>query len=235
MVTTRRQLLLLLRKHPGATVSELARLLGLTGMAVRRHLDSLSAEGLALRTEADRKSVGRPPGGWCLSPAGLELFPRRYDVFALDMLEDLDEQVGPGTVERLFRRRTDKQVAEYRAAIEDDSGQADDVSHTDTSPPQIAAGGCGSCGIEGKVETVTRLRDEAGYLAEWQRSEDGDFILTENNCAVHRVAQSQPAVCAMELDLLQQVFGPDADVSRQSHTMAGDAVCSYRISLRHRR
>jgi len=182
-------------------------------MAVRRHLDSLAAEGLAVSTEPARKSVGRPPAGWRLSPAGLERFPRRYDVLALDVLEDLDEQMGPGAVAGLFRRRTAKQVAEYRQVID--------------------AGG-GECGIDAKVEAVARLRDDAGYLAEWERAEDGDLILTENNCAVHRVAQAHPVVCAMELELLQQVFGPDAEVSRQSHTMAGDAVCSYRISPRLR-
>lgn len=207
MVTTRRRLLLLLRKHPGATVTELASDLGLTGMAVRRHIDALASDGLIVASPPAPRTVGRPPTGWRLSAAGLELFPRRYDSLALDVLEDLAEQDGPQAVDELLRRRNQKLAREYEAEVGDN-----DV-------------------LELKVAGVARLRDQAGYLAEWERDGDG-FILTENNCAVHRVAERHPSVCALELELLKQVFGPDVDVSRQSHTMAGDAVCSYRIAPR---
>jgi len=36
----------------------------------------------------------------------------------------------------------------------------------------------------------------------------------------------------MELDLFRRVMGPDVEVTRVAHTMAGDAVCSYRIRKR---
>jgi predicted ArsR family transcriptional regulator len=54
-------------------------------------------------------------------------------------------------------------------------------------------------------------------------------VLTENNCAVHRVAERHPEVCAIEISLLRRVLGPDVEVSRLSHAMAGDAVCAYCI------
>ena len=79
---------------------------------------------------------------------------------------------------------------------------------------------------------LTELRDQAGYLAEWAAAGDGGAVLTENNCAVHRVAQHEPAVCAMELALMRRVLGPEVDVTRISHAMAGDAVCAYRIRPR---
>ena len=58
------------------------------------------------------------------------------------------------------------------------------------------------------------------------------LVLTENNCAIHRVAERHPAVCAMELTLFRRVLGPDVEVTRVSHAMAGDAGCTYCIRPR---
>jgi predicted ArsR family transcriptional regulator len=201
LVSSRHQLLLLLRKHPGATVAELARELAISGMGVRRHLASLSAEGLVEQSACTREGPGRPPAGWRLSGSGMELFPRRYDALALDLLEDLSAEEVAGALER----RTDKQVAQYQAVL----------------------AGCSS--LEDKVAALASLRDQAGYLAEWSMVAGDEFVLTENNCAVHRVAEHHPGVCAMELSLLRRVLGPEVEVTRQSHAMTGDAVCSYCI------
>ena len=197
---SRHQLLLLLRKHPGATVAELAEALALSGMGVRRHLAALSREGLVEQSTCLRTGPGRPPAGWRLSAAGMEMFPRRYDTLALDLLED----VAAEEVAAALLRRNDKHVAQYQAAL----------------------AGCGT--LQEQVAGLAELRDQAGYLAEWAAEDDG-YVLTENNCAVHRVAELHPAVCSMELALMRRVLGPDVEVRRTSHAMAGDAVCSYCI------
>ena len=68
-------------------------------------------------------------------------------------------------------------------------------------------------------------------MAECHHQDDdgGTMVLTENNCAVHRVAERYPAVCAMELALFREVLGPEVEVTEVLHTMAGDTVCAYRI------
>ncbi len=207
-MSTRRKVLLLLRKHPGVTVAELASQLELTGMGVRRHLDALEADGLVEPTECARKGPGRPASGWRLSAAGLELFPRRYDGVALDVLDDLSELAGPETVDAVFAARTEKLADSYQAQL------------------------AGADGVPERVAGLARIRDDAGYLAEWSEADDGSLVLTENNCAVHRVAERYPMVCAQELALIRRVLGPEVEVTRTAHTMAGDAVCSYRIRPR---
>jgi predicted ArsR family transcriptional regulator len=79
---------------------------------------------------------------------------------------------------------------------------------------------------------VADLRDQAGYVAECQPGPDGDVLLVENNCAIHRVAERHGVVCAMELVLFRKVLGPEVEVTRVAHAMAGDAVCSYRVCHR---
>jgi predicted ArsR family transcriptional regulator len=207
-VSTRRKLLLLLRKQPGLTVTELALKMELTGMGVRRHLESLAADGLVESSECTPRGLGRPAAGWRLSATGLELFPRRYDALALDVLEDIAEHAGAEAVDAVFERRTEKLVTEYEQEL---AGTAD---------------------LEERIDGLATIRDEAGYLAAAAPGENGDFILTENNCAVHRVAARYPAVCAMEIALLRRVMGPDVEVTRIAHTMAGDAVCAYRMQRR---
>lgn len=204
-MSTRSELLLLLRKHPGITVTDLAGRLSLTGMGVRRHLDAMAADGVVETVACEKPSRGRPPTGWRLTAAGMELFPRRYDALALDLLEDVAERVGPRAVDAAFACRTDKLVDEYDGALAEKAT------------------------LEERVEGLAALRDEAGYMADWEHEDDDALVLTESNCAVHRVAQQFPAVCAMELSLIRRVLGPEVEVVRVSHTMAGDAVCSYRI------
>lgn len=188
-------------------MAELAAELGLTGMGVRRHLEVLEDEGLVERSTCAHHGVGRPPNGWRLSASGMELLPRRYDTFVLQLLEDVSEHLGDEGVDGLLRCRCEKLASQYR----------DELSGRET--------------LEEQVATLARVRDQAGYMAEWHR--DGDaLLLVECNCAVHRVAEQYPAVCAMELSLFRKVLGPDVEVTRVSHTLGGDAACSYRI--RHR-
>jgi predicted ArsR family transcriptional regulator len=209
-VTTRRDLLLLLRTRPGITVNELASSLALSVVGVRRHLEALAAEQLVVQVPAVRPSngVGRPPHGWRLSPTGLELFPRRYDALANDLLEDLAEEAGLETVEAVFARRTEKLVLQYESALD---GVQDPLE---------------------KVRVLAELRDQGGYVTECHRGDDGEVLLVENNCAIHRVAEKHSVVCNMELVLFRRVLGPDVEVTRESHTMAGDPVCCYRVCPR---
>lgn len=213
-MTTRRDLLLLLRKHPGITVTDLAGRLGLSNMGVRRHLDSLTSEGLvehvaAPRPPSGRPSVGRPPAGWRLSGKGDEQFPRRYDELAVEVLEGLAATGGPQTVEAVMGRRTEAVSIRYETRM----AEAGNLSE--------------------RVALLAELRDGDGYLAEHEDLGEGAFRLVENNCAIHRVAQAFPVLCAMELGLFRRCLGPGAEVTREAHALAGDAVCSYRVRRTH--
>ena len=203
-MSSRQRLLLLLRKQPGVTVAQLAREMEISGMGVRRHLAALAADGLVEQTPCTQAGPGRPPAGWRLTASGREMFPRRYDTLALDLLDDLS----PDELAGALARRNDKQVLQYEGTV----GPCADL------PEQVAE--------------VARLRDLAGYQAEWTAGDEGALVLIENNCAIHRVAEHHPEVCAMELALLQRVLGPDVEVTRLAHAMAGDPVCAYCIRPR---
>ncbi len=188
-------------------MTELGAELGVTGMGVRRHLEALEAEGLVERSACPRHTIGRPPNGWRLSATGMELLPRCYDTFVLQLLEDMREQVGDEGIDVVLRRRGETMATQYQEELAD------------------------AATLDDQVAGLAQVRDRAGYMAEWHR--EGEVrMLVENNCAVHRVAERFPSVCAMELALFRKVLGPDVEVTRVSHTMAGDATCTYRIRPR---
>ena len=178
--------------------------MAISGMGVRRHLSALATDGLVEPAGCTAGGPGRPPTGWRLSAAGRELFPRRYDALALDLIDEL----APDELAVALDRRNDKQVAQYQAAL----APCADLTE--------------------QVAELARLRDQAGYQAEWSVGDGDTLVLTENNCAIHRVAEHLPAVCAMELSLLRQVLGPEVEVTRVAHAMAGDVVCTYCIRPR---
>ena len=56
---TRRQVLTTLKKSDGLTADQLSVLLGITSMAVRKHLSALERDGL-IESTVVRRPVGRP-------------------------------------------------------------------------------------------------------------------------------------------------------------------------------
>jgi len=202
-------LLLLLRKQPGITVADLAAELGISAMGVRRHITALDASGLVERSVNAKRGLGRPAAGWRLTAAGIELFPRRYDQFASELLDDVGDACGPEAVTAVLAARTEKELPRYRAALADADG------------------------LEERVRRLAELREAAGYLADAEPGDDGvSVVLVEHNCAVHRVAERFPEVCAQELALFQRALGSDIEVTRVTHTMSGDSCCAYCIRQR---
>ena len=162
-------------------------------MGVRRHITALDASGLVERSVNAKRGLGRPAAGWRLTAAGIELFPRRYDQFASELLDDVGDACGPEAVTAVLAARTEKELPRYRAA----------------------------------------LADADGYLADAEPGDDGvSVVLVEHNCAVHRVAERFPEVCAQELALFQRALGSDVEVTRVTNTMSGDSCCAYCIRQR---
>ena len=86
--TTKDEIVQLLKVKGEHTVAELADVLEITEMAIRRHLSNLEKDGL-IYSKMVRQHVGRPTYLYGLSEKGEDTFPKEYKQFAIDMLEDL--------------------------------------------------------------------------------------------------------------------------------------------------
>src|SRR5512137_878801 len=93
---TRRKIVLALKQRGGLTAAELAEMLGITSMGVRRHLTTLERDKL-VRYELVQRGKGRPSYVYRLSPQAENLFPKNYAALANELLSYLANDEGEGT------------------------------------------------------------------------------------------------------------------------------------------
>jgi predicted ArsR family transcriptional regulator len=204
--TTRRAVVELLKWNGPMTAAALGESLGVSTVAVRRHLDALERDGI-VDQGARSSGRGRPAHVYRLTPLGDDQFPRNYDQLALQLLHAAVAEYGPDAVERLLAGRGQVLLERYAGRTEG------------LALPELAA-------------ALARIQDENGYMAECEPDERGGFVLREHNCAIPAIAGRHPAACRQELALLRALAGPDVDLERIAHIRSGDPVCAYRLAVR---
>jgi DeoR family suf operon transcriptional repressor len=201
--TTRRAILVGLKKRGEARAEELAGDLRITASAVRQHLTGLVANGFVGHREV-KGGPGRPKHLYSLTPAAEALFPKRYSDLTNEVLAIVEDE-DPKLLDKVFERRRDARVT--------------------NALPRLAAAGPE---LAGRVAELATILDEDGYLAQWEHLDDGTFRITEHNCAVLGVAQRYGQACSSEIEFLRTVLS-DASVERTHHILAGAHRCAYLI------
>lgn len=199
---TRQTILNLLKRSDGLTADQLANQLGITTMAVRKHLATLEREGLVEATSA-RRPVGRPARVYRLSRRADELFPKQYDLLVTALLADLLELDGPGKVELLLARRAEQ----TRAELEHRLATAQNFDE--------------------RVHILVQGMDELGYLAVWEKLDDSTYLVNQYHCPIREVAAAFPAACRLEVEMYRDLLG--VEIERSCHLLAGDHCCCYVI------
>src|SRR4029079_1297685 len=82
-----------------------------------------------------------------------------------------------------------------------------------------------------KVAELTRILDEDGYLASYEKVAPGVFRIVEQNCAIWAVAERYGQACTSELEFIRTVLD-GADVERVQHMVAGARRCAYEVRAR---
>ena len=198
----RRELLMTLKRLGGARAEELAAALEVTVSAVRQVLLALEGQGLVTHSEV-RAERGRPKHVYELTDAGDSLFPRRYGDLTNEMLSYISER-DPALFDVIFELRRRRRVENAIARL-----QGKDFA--------------------GRVAELARILDEDGYLADFERVDDGSFLITEHNCAILDVARRYGHACSSEISFLRESM-PDARIDRVLHIVEGAHVCAYSIS-----
>jgi predicted ArsR family transcriptional regulator len=202
MPVTRRRILNLLKENGELTADELAELLGISAVAVRRHLMKLERDELVTYQEMQRGIMGRPSFVYQLGEAATSFFPRRYDELAITVLETIENLYGREAIDAVFRMRSEHIFEKYRPKI---NGKTLDV----------------------RLNQLTKLREADGYMSTWKMSEDGTFILREANCPIVHVAEGCGTACDYDLNLLTNLL--QAKLVRKSHLASGDDACCYEV------
>jgi iron-sulfur cluster biosynthesis transcriptional regulator SufR len=201
MPTTRRRILILLKEKGRLTADELAEYLGISAVAVRRHLTKLEGDRLVSYEEVQR-GMGRPSFVYQLGEAASSFFPRRYEELATIVLETIQELYGTEALDAIFKVRSEHLIEVYRHKI---SGKT----------------------LDKRLEQLTELREAEGYMSTWELDRDNIFILRESNCPIIHVAEGCDSACNHDQALLEQLL--DAEVVRTGHLVSGDGACIYQV------
>jgi DeoR family transcriptional regulator, suf operon transcriptional repressor len=204
----RRRVLYAVRRRGEATAEDVARQLEMTPSGARQHLSALVSDGLveARDSASPEPRRGRRTLMYRISSAGETYFPKAYGELTNELLGYLDDEQA-GVVDRLFARRREHRIANARTRLD--------------RCPDLAT----------KVEELTRILDEDGYMAVSERMGADSFRIAEHNCAIWTVAQRYGQSCSTEIDFIRAVL-PDADVERVEHKLAGDTRCGYEVRAR---
>lgn len=206
----RRAVLYAVRRRGEATAEQVAEQLDITVSGARQHLSALARDGLvdAAELPSPEGRRGRRTLVYSATAAADTYFPKAYGELTnelLGYLADTDREL----LDDLFARRREARIAGARARL--------------ASKRTLGA----------KVAELTRILDEDGYLASYEKVAPGVFRIVEHNCAIWAVAERYGQACTSELDFIRTVLD-GADVERVQHMVAGARRCAYEITDRAR-
>lgn len=196
----RRQSLLnlLLEKKDGLTIDQMAAALGITRTAVREHVGALERERLIAAGALANSTGGRPGRLYALTPRGMALFPKQYDLMARLLLESLAARLGKAETERELRTLGASLAAQLKHKVR---GRT----------------------LAERTRAVAALMRELGYEA--SAPEGGDTRIEALNCVYHELAQADQTVCALDLALIENLAG--AQVEHRACMARGDNACVF--------
>lgn len=197
---TRERILDLIKRKGALTAEELSQPLGISAVAVRRHLEALERDGL-VATSVLHRPLGRPAFLYRLTQAAENLFPKAYLPLLVDFMEDVRASGGEERLNRLFEARNQRLRQSFLPRLEGKQ-------------------------LKERIQELMRILEEQGYLGSFQ-ARDGSFLLKLHNCPVHGVAQRFHQTCLFERELLEQLLS--AKVSLEATLVQGEPVCNYRI------
>lgn len=199
---SRERVVHLLRAHGRVNADELARYLGVSKQCVRKHLDVLERDGY-VEHNPERKERGRPSNIYRLTAkATTELFPKRYDLLAKSVLQQVKSVWGERGLNTIFCGCADEMVARFKPHLK-------------------------GLGFDARVRRLAELLDEEGYDAELEKLGDGSYVLSEWNCPLTDVARDYRQLCERELQVYRELL--ETEVFRESRIAGGASRCIYRV------
>jgi DeoR family suf operon transcriptional repressor len=193
------------RRRGEATAEQVAEQLGMTVSGARQHLSALVSSGLAEATElepADAKR-GRRTLVYCATREADAYFPKAYGELTNELLGYVAES-DPALLDEMFAKRREERIRNATERL--------------ANRRTLAA----------KVAELTKILDQDGYFATWDKLAPGVFRIIEHNCAIWAVAERYGQACTSEIEFIRAVL-PDAGVERVEHMVAGARRCAYEV------
>ena len=194
------------------TASDLADSLGISAVAVRKHLDDMSEKSLVKSHEiapfgpAKPKGRGRPARVYSLTSEGRDFFENQYQSLAQEAVTYLATTFGDKAVKDFALSRANEMLKKYSLIL----NKAKDVTE--------------------KVEILSSALSIDGFAATTDKGSGPTHTiqLCQHNCPIAHVAEQHPEFCDAELDAFSQLLG--VNVTRLSTIANGRNICTSLVS-----
>lgn len=191
-----------------ATAADLAKRLKITPAGIRRHLDSLLAEGVLTSRDpyqgAVLKGRGRPSKVFVMTDNGREKFEHSYDDLAVAALKFMSSKNGAHLV---------KEFAQVRA--NEIERKASDIKASDKT-------------LNEKTKALAKLLTTEGFAASAHKKGMGEEVC-QHHCPIAHVAAEFPELCEAETAAFSAILG--THVQRLATIAHGDGVCTTFIPV----
>lgn len=200
---TAERLLMHLKMKGALPLVRLASELGITKEGARQHLLKLIADDLIISFHKS-EGVGRPTAYYHLTDKGFSKFPDTHAQVTVELLQSVKNLLGENALDLLISEREKMTFNRYTENL---------------LPAQH---------VEERLNILTRLRTQEGYMAEWKK-EGNAYFLIENHCPICAAATECQGFCRAELANFKQLIGGEFSVERTEHLITNGRRCVYRI------
>jgi predicted ArsR family transcriptional regulator len=170
-----------LKKSGAMSVSELARQLEASYMAVKQHCEELKKSGYLDRSRVPRTAVGRPEIYYSLSEKADALFPQAGVDFTLELLEGLKVLAGESMPEKLLFHYFQRQQKKWQ--------------------PQVSKGST----LAEKISKLAGLREKEGGVVRFEAS-GGGWVFEEFHNPLQRIMERYPRAITMESRMIESLL-----------------------------
>jgi predicted ArsR family transcriptional regulator len=190
------------------TAKDVARKIGIQESAARGHLERLATRGF-VRPTFSREGVGRPRKRYLLTPAGYELFPRRYELLLDSVIDELLAREGQDYVAKLFAESARRMVQQVALEL----------------PPGAP--------VEERARRLVNVLNELGFRSSVEQDKNGTLKIVRNNCVFRHSAFGHSYLLCDVFDkhLTEALLGRTGLDLKDSITRGG-MRCTHLIQLR---
>lgn len=198
------KILYLLKTTGPKTAGEMAKMLSITSMGARQHLQNLTDKGF-IEFQDVKQGRGRPARYWKVTKAADKRFPDSHSELTMQLITAVEDVFGEQGVNDVIAARQKASLVKYQAELK----------------------GCST--LLEKLQRLIDIRSDEGYMANIEESENG-FIMYENHCPISSAANKHQVLCDSERQLFQLALGEQVTVERAEHIFDNSRRCSYLIS-----
>lgn len=167
----------------GLPVSELARRIEASYMAVKQYCEDLKKLGYLERSRIPRTEVGRPEIFYRLTAKADALFPQAGTVFSLELLDSLKPIHGDSAADRLLFQYFQNQLDHWL--------------------PKLSK----AKSLVEKATLLAGLREKSGCFGRCKYDPEKGFRIEEYHHPLQRIFDKYPRAIAMEVRMLEELLG----------------------------